>query len=163
MLESPSKKHLPPPSPKKKSITEKSNSLCKKIIKNTNSCVLFLDSESQAALIPPLTTDISFVHDNILKTDISDATCIFWNNVCFPPTLCNDIILQFMNQLKPGTKIVCMQKICARHSNNYCKNKPCQHFELINEAQVKCTWTYLCAAYVYVKRTTADVNRNNNN
>ena len=104
------------------------------------------DSQS---LIPVINTKIKFINDNILTTDISDATCVFWNNVCFPPSLIQDIISQFIKELKPGTRIVCMQKICARHSAG-CKN--CAYFEMVNEAQVRCTWTFLCGAYVYVRK-----------
>jgi hypothetical protein len=104
-----------------------------------------------------ISTKIKFLNDNILTTDISDATCVFWNNVCFPPTLLHDIISQFIKQLSVGTKIVCMQKICARHSANNCKNKQCSYFELVNEAQVRCTWTFLCAAYVYVRKDPENV------
>jgi hypothetical protein len=109
------------------------------------------DDEKKSIGFNPKRTAIIFKHQNILDTNLADATTVFWNNVCFPQTQCHDIIEQFHKQLKSGTRIVCMKQICARHGP-MCKKSPCHSFELVGEAMVRCTWTWRTTAYVYVKK-----------
>lgn len=95
--------------------------------------------------------NIAFEHKNVLDADFSDATSIYWNNLCFPEDA-SETMLQKLKNVKAGTKILCSKKFCHRHGIHCLfKQKTCCSFVLINEDFVKCTWTPKLFVYVYQK------------
>lgn len=93
--------------------------------------------------------EIEFKNDDILKCDISEATAVYWNNVCFPSDI-SESILWKLTGLKKGSRLLTLNKICARHSNSCAmKGSPCAFFTLTKQDYICSTWTPRCTAFVY--------------
>jgi len=100
--------------------------------------------------ITQLEQSIHFVNNDILDTDISDATCIYWNNICFN-AIASYKILEKFNGLPEGTRILCSRKLCGRHSA-VClrKDSPCSYMSLVHRDKVSCTWAEACTVFIYL-------------
>jgi len=96
--------------------------------------------------------EIIFKNEDVLDTDLSEATTIMYSNVCFPPSITEKLLAKMAFTVAPGTKILTLKKLCAR-CGYICKakGKYCAFWRLIKEATLKCTWTSSCSAYVYEK------------
>jgi len=94
---------------------------------------------------------VEFRHEDIFDTDVSNATAIYWSNVCFPVGLFDDLLSK-LKDLKVGTRLLTLRKLCYRH-NIQCamKQKPCCHFKLLTAAYINCSWTQRCTAFLYEK------------
>jgi hypothetical protein len=93
---------------------------------------------------------IEFWHQNILNCDLSDASKVFWNNVCFPLDVSEKILTKLM-RLRPGTRLLCVRQLCSDRHGAVCvlRNQPCVHFRVVLQSKLECTWTKECPAYVY--------------
>ncbi|PRP80216.1 hypothetical protein PROFUN_12102 [Planoprotostelium fungivorum] len=99
--------------------------------------------------IDELQKTICFLNSDILDIDISDATCIYWNNICFNAQASHKILLMF-KELPEGTRVLCSRKLCRRHSA-LCitKNEPCCYMSLARQDKIECTWAESCTVFIY--------------
>jgi len=98
------------------------------------------------------TTEIELRNDNVLDTDLEEATAIMYSNVCFPSSITEKLLERMAFTVKVNTRLVTLRKLCAR-CGYLCqvKNKPCALWKLEKQTSIRCTWTEECTAYVYTK------------
>eukprot|EP01117_Protostelium_nocturnum_P007735 TRINITY_DN2771_c1_g1_i10.p1 TRINITY_DN2771_c1_g1~~TRINITY_DN2771_c1_g1_i10.p1 ORF type:complete len:530 (+),score=194.11 TRINITY_DN2771_c1_g1_i10:194-1783(+) len=107
---------------------------------------------TQKETIKEVMDSISFVNNDILEVNFMDATCIYWNNICFNAAASLKIVAKF-NELPEGTRILSSRKLCGRHSAACLRKKePCSYMCLTKKDLVFCTWAVSCTVFIYEVR-----------
>lgn len=84
--------------------------------------------------------NITFINNDFLKTNINNATVIFFDSVCFNDNLMNKMKKKF-EKLKNLRTIITLKDF----------NEPLQNFNKYIQNDIKCSWSNNVSCYVYYK------------
>lgn len=86
--------------------------------------------------------------------DLTDATTIFINNVCFGPTIMQ-MIMDLLENYPNIRRMITLRKICQRHRDQRCalKGYACRHFvHPPPQTHVEVSWASNTSAFLYIRK-----------
>ena len=88
------------------------------------------------------------------EADLSDATVLFINNVCFDPALMQ-VVMGILDEHPKIRRVVTLRKLCERHRERRCASKgyACCHFiHPPPETSVSVSWAHDTSAFLYIRK-----------
>mmetsp|Transcript_22579 Transcript_22579/g.53310 ORF Transcript_22579/g.53310 Transcript_22579/m.53310 type:complete len:369 (+) Transcript_22579:193-1299(+) len=88
------------------------------------------------------------------EADLSDATVLFINNVCFDPALMQ-VVMGILDEHPKIRRVVTLRKLCERHRERRCaaKGYACCHFiHPPPETCVSVSWAHDTTAFLYIRK-----------